>query len=143
MNTERWTCVWMAAIAMLLFVLSTVPSNQEAFVFPKIVGLILIVIAAAAILGAWDRSASTRKSISVNIPWRAIWPAMLVFVVYLNVAETLGFYTTSLLAFTVLSAIYAPAQRFDLRLAKSGAIAVGFIAVLYALFTLLLRVQVP
>ncbi len=143
MKTERWICVWMASIAMLLFVLSTVPSNQEAFVFPRIVGLILIAIAAAAILGAWDRSGSPRESISVRIPWRTIWPALVVFLVYLNLAETLGFYTTSLLAFVALSMIYSPAQSAGLRLVKSGVIAGGFIAALYVLFTLLLRVQMP
>ncbi len=143
MKTERWICVWMASVAMLLFVLSTIPSNQEAFIFPRIVGLILIVIAVAAILGARDRSGSPRESISVSIPWRAIWPALIVFLAYLNLAEKLGFYTTSLLAFIALSAIYSPAQGVGTRIVKSGVIACGFIAALYVLFTLLLRVQMP
>ena len=77
------------------------------------------------------------------IPWGGIWPLLLILVGFLLLMQWLGFFTTSFIAFFLITLIYSP-QRLSVRGAmRSAAIAALFLGVLYLIFVTLLRVQVP
>lgn len=143
MTSELRISLAMLALAVALYFVSATPDNQSAFVFPRMLALILVAIAAASVGYAWHRSDRKADAARVRIPWRAIWPALLVFVFAVNAAEQLGFYVTCLIAFVSLAAIYSSPDRLLPGIAKICVIAVAFIGVLYILFSLILRVQMP
>ncbi len=143
MKSELRTSLAMLLFAAALYFASAAPSNQAAFVFPKMIALILVGIAAASIWHGWTRGGADKSSTRVRIPWRAIWPALIVFALSVTLAEQLGFYVTCLIAFISLVALYSSPGRWMTGVAKICVIAAAFIGVLYVLFTLVLRVQIP
>ena len=132
--------VGMLAVAIILTIAGFSGSNQEAFLFPNVVAVIMIVIAGFAVLNS--RNSQTKEK-PILIPWALVLPALVLFVIYLALAETVGFYICSFIAFVALVSFYMP-DRFTLkrfvRIMITGLI---FMGGLYCLFTLLLKVQLP
>ena len=82
------------------------------------------------------------QSAGVDIPWARLWPGILVLLVYMVIAQSVGFYVSSWLAFASLGILYAPGR--GLATAKRCVpISVAFLGVLYLVFWALLRVQMP
>ena len=130
----------MLACAIILSIAGFSGSNQEAFLFPNVVAVIMVIIAAFAVLNSRN---SLQKEKTNPVPWMLIMPAMAIFIVYLALAETVGFYICSFIAFVALVSIYMPGSlnmKLFIRIAITGLI---FMAGLYCLFSLLLRVQLP
>lgn len=115
-----------------------------AFVFPRLIALILLVLAGwnftrAALGLAKVGSGVTGPELVKVLPGLAIM-LLLCFVA----ARWLGFYTGGFIAFVALYAAYDPAPHTALRSwLKRLAIGAGFMAVIYALFAVLLKVQTP
>ncbi len=130
----------MFALALLLLFAGLSGSNQEAFLFPNVVAAIMVVIAVLTVVNYFKNN-STEKS--KPIPWLVILPALLIFILYLTFAELIGFYVSSFIAFTAIVMIYMPG-RFEIsRSLKIALVGLLFMAALYSLFTLLLKVQLP
>ena len=68
-----------------------------------------------------------------------IAPGVAVIVAYLLLAEDVGFYLSAALAFFALSFLYGKKRR----LLSAAAVTVMVIAVLYLMFSIALKVQVP
>ena len=145
MTSQRWSSVAMTGFALALFWAGWTPENPDAFIFPNIVALIMAVIGLLAVGHAFLSNAVAQRSEKVAMPWRKLWPALLILVLYMFLLheEWLGFYTTSFAIFVLLVVIYTPNASLRARAIKAVLVSLGFMAVLYSLFSLLLRVQTP
>lgn len=132
--------VGMLICAIILCIAGFTSSNQEAFLFPNVVAAIMVVIAAFAVFNSKNAQTIERKT---RIPWLLILPAIVIFIAYLALAETVGFYTSSFIAFLVLVCIYMPERITVKRFVRIFLTDLVFMAGLYCLFSLLLRVQLP
>ena len=132
--------VGMLVVALILCIAGFTASNQEAFLFPKVVSVIMVIIAAFAVFNSRN---AQQKSKANPVPWLLILPALTIFVVYLALAETVGFYVCSLIAFLALVCIYTPERLTLNRFIRILITGLLFMGGLYCLFSLLLKVQLP
>ena len=130
----------MLVCAIVLSIAGFSGSNQEAFLFPNVVSVIMVVIAAFAVFNSRN---SVEEEKPILIPWALILPALVIFVTYLALADTVGFYTCSFVAFIALVSIYMPESLTMNSFFKIFATGVIFMLGLYCLFSLLLKVQLP
>lgn len=117
---------------------------SEAFLFPRLISSVFVALAGwtfvKALLG-WSKIGSgiTRR-MAINLA-----PGLAVSLVYIFwAAKSLGFYTATTLAFFVLLSLYDPAPHTQAKTwIKRGVITACFIAVMYGVFALLLKVYTP
>jgi len=136
--------------ALVLLLASTVTwlsytgEPVDAFLFPRLISIVMLVLAAwnfgRCVLGL----SKVGSGVSLTTIKR-IWPGLLVSLVFVfYAAKALGFYTASFVAFLTLFSLYDPASHTQLSSwFKRIVVTVGFMAVIYVLFTVLLRVQTP
>ena len=132
--------IGMLVCAVIISLWGFFSPNQEAFLFPNVVSVIMVIIAAFAVLNTRN---SAEKTKSNPVPWLLILPALVIFVVYLALAETLGFYICSFVAFVALVCIYMSDRLTPKRFFRIVITGLIFMAGLYCLFSLLLKVQLP
>jgi len=70
-------------------------------------------------------------------------PMLVIIVIYLSVAETVGLYSTSLIAFLLIVLTYTDMRPRSKELKKYIFISFSFMAVIYLIFAFLLRLQTP
>ncbi|MEJ2576842.1 MAG: tripartite tricarboxylate transporter TctB family protein, partial [Gammaproteobacteria bacterium] len=70
-------------------------------------------------------------------------PVIVLMVVGVLVIESLGMYATAFMMLFLVSYWYSPPGPWGRRLAFSVGLALGFSALMYGLFSVLLKVQVP
>ena len=132
--------VGMLLVAIIIAIAGFSGKNQEAFLFPNVVAVIMVIIAAFAVFNS--RNSQTKEK-PILIPWALILPALAVFIIYLALLETVGFYICSFIAFVTLVTFYMP-ERFTInRFMKVVLTGLIFMGGLYCLFSLLLKVQLP
>ena len=126
------------AFALVAPVASFAGDDPAAYAFPRLVAALMLVfcgvnLARCAIAGFSGEPALTWALI------RKIAPGVAVFLAYLLVAQDLGFYLAALLAFFALSFLYSAHRRPG----RIGIVTGAVIAVLYLIFSVVLKVQVP
>ncbi len=132
------------ALALVVAGLSFTREPAGAFLFPRIVSVAFVVLA------AWNfaRAAMGLARVGGGIDARTLknlLPGLAVMAVLVLVAARgLGFYTGSALAFLAIYSIYDPkpiasAEAWIKRLV----VTLAFMSVIYVLFALLLKVQMP
>lgn len=116
----------------------------EAFLFPRLIASVMLVLALWNFLRAVLGLAKVGNGVSAA-QVIALLPGLVVMLVYAFYgAKTFGFYTASAATFIVLYALYDPAPHSSLRAwAKRIIVTGGFMTVIYLLFALLLKVQTP
>lgn len=131
-------------IGIWVAVISYTQTPTEAFVFPRLVSTVFAVLAAWTFLRTLIAPEDTHASIPWET-WARILPGLGVAVVYVFwLGQALGFYTATALAVFALVSFYDPAPHD--RMAswiRRALITAGFMAVLYALFAMLLGVFTP
>jgi len=136
--------VLIAGVAIFVTWLSFTQEPSSAYLFPRLVSSLMTVLAlwslSRAALGVSKAGEGIRLDTALNIA-----PGLILILVYVFwAAKTLGFYTASSIAFLLLFTIYDPTPVTRIRgWALRIVITAAFMAVIYALFTLLLKVQVP
>lgn len=132
------------AVAMIVAWLSFTEQPAEAFLFPRVISVFFLGLAAWNAYRALAGLARVGGGIAARTA-RDIAPGLLIALalVFLG-ARTLGFYTAGALAFLAITTAYDPAPRTDpggwiRRLAVTAV----FMGVIYALFSLVLQVQTP
>ncbi len=131
-----------AAFALLLVVVSFSAENPQPYLFPRILAIAMFSLALLQILivasgGDWSVQLTT-----ILQEARRSSLAILAVILYVALCEWLGFYTAAILAF--LSIVYIGSNNWSQRqFATAVAVAAATAVVLYVLFSLLLRVQVP
>ena len=133
-----------AAVGVAVAWVSFTQQPAEAFVFPRLISSVFAVLA----LWTFGKAVLGRTKVGNGLSAKAfanMLPGLLVTLVYVFwAAKTLGFYTATTIAFFVLLSLYDPAPHTAPKVwGKRILITAGFMAVLYALFALLLNVFTP
>lgn len=117
---------------------------SEAFLFPRLIATVFLVLAlwtfAKACLG-W-----TKVGGGINgRQFTNLLPGLIVALIYVFwAAKGLGFYTATTVTFFILLTLYDPASHREIKTwVKRSIITACFVAVMYCLFALLLKVYTP
>ncbi len=114
------------------------------YLFPRLIAITMLVLAAIS----FQRALRGKSRTGVGLDSRVLVnlaPGVVLMLIYVFfIAEFLGFYVGSLISFLLLCTIYDPHRYTDLKawIRRLG-VSVGFIAVMYVLFALVLKVQTP
>lgn len=133
-----------ALVGLWVAYVSYTQSPSEAFLFPRLISTVFVILAlwilGRAVLGL-QRSGD---GVSVEMI-RNLAPGLLVALVYVFwAAKGLGFYTATSIAFFILLSLYDPAPHAAVKSwVKRVIITACFMAVMYGLFALLLKVYTP
>lgn len=132
--------VFVFMLSAFLLYLSTGHEAAEAYLFPLIVSIVMFLLSgfllAREVLGLYT---SDIKAMGVL----KLLPALAIFVAYLYGIETLGMYSSSVLALFLIAFIYHPPATLPERIKGSALTAALFIGAMYTLFSVLLKVQTP
>ena len=133
-----------AAVGIWVAVVSYTAEPAAAFLFPRIISTVFVVLA----LWTFGKAVLGRTKVGNGLSAAAIRnivPGLLVSLGFVYwAAATLGFYTASTIAFFVLVSLYDPAPHREMRAwIRRAAVTIGFLAVMYGLFALLLNVYTP
>jgi len=148
MNTLRIQHLFPALLVLLLAAtvayLSFTEEPADSFLFPRLVSVVMLGLAVWNFIRAASGLSRVGAGISINMI-KAILPGLIVIMVYVFfAAKYFGFYVSSLITYFVLFSLYDPASHKDVRVwVKRIVVSVLFMLVIYALFTLLLKVQTP
>jgi hypothetical protein len=133
-----------AAVGMCVAYISYTQQPTEAFLFPRLISTVFVVLAlwtfAKACLG-WTK---VGNGITVT-QFTNLAPGLIIALIYIFwAASGLGFYTATSIAFFILLSLYDPAPHNALKSwIKRALITACFMAVMYGLFALLLKVYTP
>ncbi len=147
-NTSRAQHVFPALCVLLLSAtvayLSFTREPADAFLFPRLVSVVMLALAVWNFIRAAKGLSKVGSGISLSVLGR-ILPGLVVLCVYVFfAAKYLGFYLASFITFFLLFSLYDPASHTNARSwMKRIGVSVFFMLVIYALFTLLLKVQTP
>ena len=141
MSVDRLVGLGATALGILLYALA---GESDAYLFPRLIALAVaglgVAILGSAFLGG--RSAPSSAS-DVTRSWASVVPVLVILVAYRWAMELVGFYTAAFAAFVVIVWLYAPEPMTARTAAKRVAISAAFVGVIFAIFSLLLRVQTP
>ena len=118
--------------------------DPEPYLFPRLVSLALVLLALVALVQAAGGRTAAGHGLTLDIV-KAIIPALVVMggLVFWAV-EFLGMYAASSAALFLVVALYDPSPHTEFRSwLKRIAVTAGFMAVMYGLFAMLLKVQTP
>ena len=116
----------------------------DAFLFPRLISAAFVALAGWTFLKAllgWSKVGSgISRKIAINLA-----PGLIVLLIYVFwLAKSLGFYTATALTFFALLSFYDPAPHDEVKSwIKRVIVTACFIAVMYGLFGLLLKVYTP
>jgi len=136
-----------ALITGLALLVAWVSFTQEpagSYLFPRLVSVVMVALSlwslVRAVLGVSRVGSGISAQTALNLA-----PGVALILIYVFwAAKTLGFYTASSAAFLLLFTIYDPVPVTSLRgWIKRIVVTAAFMAVIYALFTMLLQVQIP
>jgi hypothetical protein len=126
------------AFALIATLASFWNEDPAAYAFPRLVCVLMLALSSVNLV----RRAMAGFSGEPAITWalaRKIAPGIAVCIVYLLAARALGFYLSALLAFFAVSFLYSAHRRPGRIAIVTGAV----VAVLYLMFSVVLKVQVP
>jgi len=133
-----------AAIGLAVAWISYTQQPSEAFLFPRLISTVFVVLAlwtfAKALMG-WTKVGAGMS----GAMFARMAPGLAVAILYVFwAAKALGFYTAGTIAFFILLSLYDPAPHGALKSwVKRVIITAGFLAVMYGLFAMLLKVYTP
>lgn len=132
------------ALAAIVTYLSFVQEPAESFLFPRVISVFFIGLAAWNLVRAVTGMARVGRGISASTLWN-ILPSLAVILIYVFVAaKELGFYSSSALAFFLIYSLYDPVPYSSaLDWGKRLVVTSAFMAIIYMLFALVLQVQTP
>ncbi len=142
MAAARLTAIGTIVVSALLYWAAAAPADSRAYLFPKVIAIAMGVLGVAMLVRS--RSAVGAKGESATaVPWSRLWPVFTILVAYLMLAQHLGFYVTSWLAFASIGIVYSPADTSIVGAKRCLPVSLAFLGVLYLVFVLLLQVQTP
>jgi putative tricarboxylic transport membrane protein len=142
--TKEWLCIaGMLGVNAFFFFQLPDKSEQGSNLFP---GLMMFLMLGLTLIKAvaelrFPKSDSGEKQ--EPFPLVRVLVVIVAAILYIAVIETLGFYFSSFLFFFLTTVAVQTTPRTPRALAVRMGIAFGFVFFLYALFSLLLQVQIP
>ncbi len=133
-----------AAVGLWVAYVSYTAEPAAAFLFPRIISTVFVVLA----LWTFGKAVLGRTKVGNGLSAQAIkniLPGLAVALIFVFwAAKALGFYTASTAAFFILLSLYDPAPHSAASSwVRRLIITAGFLAVMYALFAMLLNVYTP
>ncbi|MCH9807764.1 MAG: tripartite tricarboxylate transporter TctB family protein [Alphaproteobacteria bacterium] len=132
------------ALAATVTWLSFTQEPADAFLFPRLISVVFLSLALWNFARAMFGMARVGEGISADLV-KKILPGLFVAIVFVFfAAKSLGFYVSSTITFLLIHTLYDPTSPYELKgwLRRIVTTAV-FMSVIYALFSLLLKVQTP
>ena len=136
-------------IAIALFYLSFysgTPKEVEAYLFPRTITSIMFAVTIFLFYQNLENKflERERKAPSVfPLNLSKLYPAGISILLFIFFAEDLGFYFSTTILFMFISIFYSEEKLDISNLIKSSCVCSLFMALIYILFTVLLKVQVP
>ncbi|MEM1384736.1 MAG: tripartite tricarboxylate transporter TctB family protein [Pseudomonadota bacterium] len=133
-----------AAVGIWVCWISYTQEPADAFLFPRLISSFFVILALWTFGKALLGLSKAGEGLSGKVFLRLL-PGLLVMLVYVFWAsKALGFYTATALCFFVQLSLYDPAPHTaTMTWLRRIAITAGFVAVMYALFALTLKVFTP
>ena len=133
-----------ASVGIWVTYISYTQEPAAAFLFPRMISTVFAVLA----LWTFGKALMGRSKVGAGLSIAAIkniTPGLFITLIYVFwAAKALGFYTASTLTFFILLSIHDPNSHFKTRSwIKRIIITGGFLAVMYGLFAVLLKVYTP
>ena len=131
-------------LAAIVTWLSFTQQPAESFLFPRVISIFFIGLAAWNLARAATGRAKIGSGLSATM-FRNLIPGLVVMLFFVFfAAKALGFYVASALSFFAVYSIYDPAPYSNAKnWIKWGLVTAAFMAVIYSLFALVLQVQTP
>jgi hypothetical protein len=115
--------------------------GSQAYDFPFLLAALMLVFAATLLIDVL-RTWSRQESGPGLVEWSDLSAGIAIIVGYLLLLQSAGFYLASWLAFTAIVMLYT-ASKSRQQTMRILWVSLGFMAVIYALFSLSLRVVTP
>jgi hypothetical protein len=133
-----------ALIGVWVTWISYTAEPSEAFLFPRLISTAFVALALWTFVKALLGWTKVGHGLSGQQMLKML-PGLLVALIYIFwAAKAIGFYTAGTITFFILLSLYDPAPHNKLKSwVKRGIITVGYLAVMYGLFALLLKVYTP
>jgi len=133
-----------AAVGVYVTYISYTQQPSEAFLFPRLIATVFVVLALWTFIKACLGWTKVGNGISLR-QFTNLLPGLVVALVYIFwAAKGLGFYTATAAAFFILLTLYDPAPHGQIKSwVKRVIITACFMAVMYGLFAMLLKVYTP
>ena len=128
-----------ASVVVLTMVMSA--DGSQAYDFPFLLAVLMMLFAAALLIDVL-RTWSRQKSGPGLVEWSDLGAGIAVIVGYLMLLQTAGFYLASWVAFTAIVMLYTGSKNRQ-QVTSILWVSVGFMAAIYGLFSLSLRVITP
>ncbi len=132
------------AIALLVTYLSFTEEPAEAFLFPRIISVAFVGLAIWNFIRAAGGMAKVGRGVALQDAKNLLPGLIVMLILVFWAAKALGFYVSATIAFFTVYSIYDPAPHSSAKdWIKRAVITAVFMAVIYSLFALLLKVQTP
>lgn len=142
---KRLPLIAIATLVLTVFLcyVSFGHENQEAYLFPQIIGGCLLGLCALLVLreflGNRDPAVQSINMASIM----QLLPMLVLLAGYVYCIEWLGMYSSSALALFFIAFVYHSADSIVKRFTSSLLVALVFTGFIYVVFSVLLRVQAP
>ena len=141
MPGSRVAAIGAVVVSLLVLIMVLSANGSTAYDFPFLLAVLLMVFAVLLfidVLRVWDR----QKSNGVLVEWPDLGAGIAIILGYLLVMPTIGFYLASWLGFNCIVLFYS-AKKDRQQFTKTLWVSLCFIAVIYLLFSVSLRVVTP
>lgn len=143
-NQEQMTAGYTLALAIIFAFLAFYNTDAEVYLFPRIIACALVILSIILFIVNIGKNQVQETTDTLTQSLVVIWPGLLVGFVYIVSMETVGFYSSALLAFLSVVLIYGQEPLFDLKaFVIKLSISAAFMLVLYLLFWQGLNVRTP
>jgi len=131
-------------VAAIVAYISFTAQPADAFLFPRLIAIFFVGFAAWNFVRAITGVAKVGAGLDMR-EFGNIVPGLIVMVLFMFfAAKGVGFYSSSTIAFLIIFTLYDPAAMSDGKAwVKRIIVTACFMAVMYCLFALLLKVQTP
>ncbi len=144
--------LWSAFFALLLSVVFMVAAfwdtDAEVYLFPRIATSFMLLLALAQwadiVISTLRKQHADPASPASSFVWSTLLPGLITGIGYVLIMEQLGFYSSSFLAFVIITSLYGKRKALDVKaLIYKVMVGLIFVAILYGLFWELLNVRTP
>ncbi len=136
--------VLVLGLAGFVTYISYTQEPADAFLFPRLISSVMLILALWNFVRAALGKSKVGQGIAARV-WLRIVPGILLMAAFVFfAAKYFGFYAASTAVFFLMYSGYDPASHLSVKSWRRRVIVtVAFMSVIYALFTLLLKVQTP
>ena len=127
------------SLSILLVVASFSGGHSEAYLFPRIITSIMLVLSLLLLIQHFYGKNHPKKTINIA----KLAPFFILIIIFVLLGENLGFYLCASLMFLTICYFYYPEKKDLKKVLFFLLICAAFMMAMYFLFTFLLKVQVP